>query len=57
MKKLNRALKNFIAEKIYFSGTDHNIRLIWIPDDNRYTITIFFTDHTIVNLMKAEIIL
>ena len=57
MKKLNRALKNFIAEKIYFSDTDHNIRLVWIPDANRYTITIFFTDHTITNLMKAEIIL
>lgn len=57
MKKFNREFKRYISECLYFSGTDYNIRLIWLPEDQKYSTTIFFTDHTIVNLMKAEIIL
>jgi len=57
MKKFNREFKRYICECLYFAGTDFNIRLVWLPEDQKYTTTIFFTDHTIVNLMKAEIIL
>lgn len=57
MKNLNKNLKRFIEEKIYFAGTDYNIRLVWLPIDAKFTITIFFTDDTIINKMKAEIIL
>lgn len=58
MKKLNKALKQFISEKIYFADSPKvNIRLVYIPDVNKYSVTIFFTDYTIINLMKAQIIL
>jgi hypothetical protein len=58
MKKLNKALKQYFEELIYFAGAKNvNIRLVYIPENNRYTVTIFFNDNTIINLMKAEIIL
>ena len=58
MKKLNKALKQFINEKIYFADSHKvNIRLIYIPDVNKYSVSVFFTDNTILNLMKAQIIL
>jgi hypothetical protein len=57
MKNFNKAFKKFIAEKIYFAGTDYPIHLVWLPEDKKYTITIFFNRNTITNLMKAEIII
>jgi hypothetical protein len=57
MKKLNFALKQFIKEKIYFSDIKINIRLVYLNYLNSYTVTLFFTDDTIINKMKGEIIL
>jgi hypothetical protein len=58
MRKLNKALKQFILEKIFFADSPKvNIRLIYIPDVNKYSVSVFFTDNTIINLMKAQIIL
>lgn len=57
MKSLNKALKKFIEEKIYFADMNLNIRLVYLHYCNKYTVTIFFTDNTIKNFMKGEIIL
>lgn len=57
MKKLNKALKKFFEEKIYFADMNINIRLVYLSYCNKYTVTVFFTDNTIINLMKGEIIL
>jgi hypothetical protein len=57
MKNFNKAFRKFIAEKIYFAGTEYPIHLVWLPEDQKFTTTIFFNEHTIINLMKAEIII
>lgn len=57
MKKLNTALKLYFSELLYFAGTKTNIRLVYLSYCNKYTVTVFFTDNTIINLMKGEIIL
>ncbi len=57
MKNFNNAFRKFIAEKIYFAGTEYPIHLVWLPEDQKFTTTIFFNEHTIINLMKAEIII
>lgn len=57
MKKLNSALKLYFSELLYFAGTKTNIRLVYLAYCNKYTVTVFFTDNTIKNLMKGEIIL
>lgn len=58
MKKLNKALKQYFEELIYFAGAKNvNIRLVYLAYCNKYTVTVFFNDNTIKNLMKGEIIL
>lgn len=57
MKKLNKALNKFFYEKIYFADMNINIRLVYLSYCNKYTVTLFFTDNTIINCMKGEIIL
>jgi hypothetical protein len=56
MKKFNKAFKKYLDELIYFAGTNVNVRLVYTPYNNRYCVTIFYTDFTIENLMKGEII-
>lgn len=56
MKKFNKALKQYFQELIYFAGTDVNVRLVYTHYNNRFCVTIFYTDYVIENLMKGEII-
>jgi len=56
MKNFSKAFKQYLNELIYFAGTNVNVRLVYTPYNNRYCVTIFYTDSTIKNLMKGEII-
>jgi hypothetical protein len=56
MKNFNKAFKQYLNELIYFAGTNVNVRLVYTNYNNRFCVTVFYTDSTIINLMKGEII-
>jgi hypothetical protein len=56
MKNFSKAFKQYLNELIYFAGTNVNVRLVYTNYNNRFCVTVFYTDSTIINLMKGEII-